>query len=158
MSGATTMPADLVALGFDIRRHLEDYVLGACLVGCAQDRAEAFGVLEPADLTGRFRQELFGAMQELDGAGKQWLLVDAYEMACTRSGLNIPISDFLELEENVATAALLPQYARRLRDMSLARRAELLHDRALREGDENGAIAARLVNAARDRAALRACI
>lgn len=149
------MPADLMTLGFEIRRHLEDYVLGAMLVGEAEDRTAAYKVLDANDFTGPFRRGLYLSMKELDESGVNWLLVDAYERACVRSGVAVHIADVLQLEENVATAALIPGYAIRLRDLSLEREAALLHDRALREGDDDGHVVARLSQIARKRAELR---
>jgi len=137
-------PADLVALGFEEKRHLEDYVLGACLIGSPQDREPAYKWLSGTDFTGPFRAELFKAMREADAAGDDWIWPDLWRTACTRSGCRVASSDFADLADDVATAALLPRYARRLRDLSLELEASKLHEQALHEGDPEGSVAQRI--------------
>lgn len=153
-------PPDLVALGFEEKRHLEDYVLGACLIGDRQDREAAYKWLIGTDFTGPFRAELFEAMRELDAAGDDaagddWILPDLWRAACARSGCRVELADFAALEDDVATAALLPRYARRLRDLSLELEADKLHEQALQEGDPEGLIAQRLAEIAELRRKLR---
>ena len=150
-----SVPPDLIALGFEEKRHLEDYVLGACLIGSSQDREAAYKWLSGADFTGQFRAELFRAMRKVDAAGGDWIWPDLWHAACARSGCLVASGDFADLADDVATAALLPKFARRLRDLSLELEASKLHEQALQEGDPDGSVAQRIAKIAELRSELR---
>ena len=148
-------PPNLVALGFTKKIHLEDYVLGMMLIGNRKDRAAAHAHLGATNFTGPFRAALFDVMRETDAAGSDFVWPDLWHAACARSRCRVDAAAFSKLADDVATAAVLPIYARRLRDLSLEFEADTLHRKALEEGDADGSLAERLTAIAGLRSELR---
>lgn len=150
-----SMPLDLVTLGITMRWHLENHVIGMMLIGDAQDREAAYKWLSGTDFTGRFREQLFATMQDLDARGEELVWPTLWSDACVRSGCPVKAADFSELSDSVASTAPLPLFARKLRDISLEHEAAALHRQALEEGDSDGSLAQRLTAIAGLRSELR---